>query len=181
MTESVNSSATPDQAYPYPDAKGRYGPYGGKYVPETLMYALEELEDAFRATLRDRAFLETLDTYRRDYIGRPTPLYFAQRMTEHLGGAKIYFKREDLAHTGAHKINNALGQVLLAQRMGRRASSPKRRRWPARRRHGHGGRPSRTGMRNLHGRRGYRAPDSTSFACACSVRKVNPVASGSKP
>lgn len=119
MTESVNSSATPDQAYPYPDAKGRYGPYGGKYVPETLMYALEELEDAFRATLRDRAFLATLDTYRRDYIGRPTPLYFAQRMTEHLGGAKIYFKREDLAHTGAHKINNALGQTLLAQRMGK--------------------------------------------------------------
>lgn len=119
MTESVNSSATPDQAYPYPDAKGRYGPYGGKYVPETLMYALEELEDAFRATLRDRAFLATLDTYRRDYIGRPTPLYFAQRMTEHLGGAKIYFKREDLAHTGAHKINNALGQALLAKRMGK--------------------------------------------------------------
>ncbi len=119
MTESANLSAMPAQAYPYPDPKGRYGPFGGKYVPETLMYALQELEDAFRAAVQDQAFLQALDGYRRDYIGRPTPLYFAKRFTGHLGGAKVYFKREDLAHTGAHKINNALGQVLLAQRMGK--------------------------------------------------------------
>ncbi len=119
MTESANSSATPEPAYPYPDARGRYGPYGGKYVPETLMYALEELEEAFRTTANDPIFQETLNRYRRDYIGRPTPLYFAERLTEHLGGAKVYFKREDLAHTGAHKINNALGQVLLAKHMGK--------------------------------------------------------------
>jgi tryptophan synthase beta chain len=83
------------------------------------MYALEELEEAFRTTANDPIFQETLNRYRRDYIGRPTPLYFAERLTEHLGGAKVYFKREDLAHTGAHKINNALGQVLLAKHMGK--------------------------------------------------------------
>jgi len=83
------------------------------------MYALDELEDAFRKSANDPEFQATLNVYRRDYIGRPTPLYFAQRLTQHLGGAKVYFKREDLAHTGAHKINNALGQVLLAKRMGK--------------------------------------------------------------
>ncbi|MFO7973677.1 MAG: tryptophan synthase subunit beta [Candidatus Hydrogenedentota bacterium] len=119
MNNSANSSGPPNPPYPYPDEKGRFGPYGGQYVPETLMYALEELEEAFRTSLKDREFQETLDKYRRDYIGRPTPLYFAERLTKHLGGAKVYFKREDLAHTGAHKINNAVGQVLLAKRMGK--------------------------------------------------------------
>ncbi len=119
MSESVNSSATPKPPYPYPDAKGRFGAYGGKYVPETLMFALEELEEAFHAVAQDPVFQDLLSQYRRNYIGRPTPLYFAERLTRHLGGAKVYFKREDLAHTGAHKINNALGQVLLAKRMGK--------------------------------------------------------------
>jgi tryptophan synthase beta chain len=106
-------------SYPYPDARGRYGDFGGKYVPETLMPALEELEQAYTEAKADRGFQAALQSYQRDYVGRPTPLYFARRLTEHLGGAKIYLKREDLAHTGAHKINNALGQVLLAQRMGK--------------------------------------------------------------
>ncbi|MGB9415510.1 MAG: tryptophan synthase subunit beta [Acidobacteriaceae bacterium] len=98
---------------------GRFGDYGGRYVPETLMAALEELEAAYEQAKRDPIFRAELDALLRDYAGRPTPLYFAQRLTERLGGAKIYLKREDLLHTGAHKINNCLGQGLLAQRMGK--------------------------------------------------------------
>lgn len=97
-----------------------FGPFGGQYVPETLIPALNELEEAFLASATDSSFGEELLTLLRDYDGRPTPLYFASRMTESLGGAKIYLKREDLNHTGAHKINNALGQVLLAKRMGKK-------------------------------------------------------------
>lgn len=102
-----------------PDALGRYGKFGGKYVPETLMPALEELERAFDQYQHDHAFHAELAGYLRDFVGRPTPLYFAERLTRHYGTAEIYLKREDLNHTGAHKINNALGQVLLAQRMGK--------------------------------------------------------------
>ena len=102
-----------------PDERGRFGPYGGKYIPETLMPAVAELEDEYRAARADPAFEEELADLMRHYVGRPTPLYFASRLTEHLGGAKIYLKREDLAHTGAHKINNALGQGLLVRRMGK--------------------------------------------------------------
>ena len=98
---------------------GRFGDYGGRYVPETLMAALEELETAYEQAKRDPIFSAELDALLRDYAGRPTPLYLAQRLTEKLGGAKIYLKREDLLHTGAHKINNCLGQGLLAQRMGK--------------------------------------------------------------
>lgn len=100
--------------------KGRFGEYGGHFVPETLMTALLELEQGFTKAKEDPAFFAELDSYRREYSGRPTPLYFAQRLTEHVGGAKIYLKREDLNHTGAHKINNALGQALLAKKMGKR-------------------------------------------------------------
>jgi tryptophan synthase beta chain len=102
-----------------PDKKGHFGVYGGKFVPETLMPALAELEAAYLAARKDKQFQEELAFYFREFIGRPTPLYFAKRLTEHLGGAKIYLKREDLAHTGAHKINNSLAQVLLAKRMGK--------------------------------------------------------------
>ena len=98
---------------------GRFGVYGGRYVPETLMAALEELEQAYAAADADPAFHAELDGLLHHYCGRPTPLYFAKRMSEQLGGAKIYLKREDLLHTGAHKINNALGQGLLARRMGK--------------------------------------------------------------
>jgi tryptophan synthase beta chain len=99
---------------------GRFGPYGGRYVPETLMAALEELEHAYAHAQADPAFQTELDSLLRDYAGRPTPLYFASRLTEKLGGAKIYLKREDLLHTGAHKINNCIGQGLLAKRMGKK-------------------------------------------------------------
>jgi tryptophan synthase beta chain len=102
-----------------PDARGRFGPFGGQYVPETLMSALAELENAYREAQTDEAFQAELSALLRDYAGRPTPLYFASRLTARLGGARVYLKREDLAHTGAHKINNALGQGLLAKRMGK--------------------------------------------------------------
>jgi tryptophan synthase beta chain len=98
---------------------GRFGAYGGRYVPETLMAALEELEHAYAVAQKDAEFQAELDGLLHHYCGRPTPLYFAKRLTEQLGGAKIYLKREDLLHTGAHKINNALGQGLLARRMGK--------------------------------------------------------------
>src|SRR5271155_5928936 len=99
---------------------GRFGAYGGRYVPETLMAALEELEHAYSVAQKDAAFQAELDDLLHHYCGRPTPLYFAKRLTGQLGGAKIYLKREDLLHTGAHKINNCLGQALLAVRMGKR-------------------------------------------------------------
>lgn len=104
----------------YPDELGHFGPYGGMYVPETLVSPLQELTAEYAAANADPAFKAELDDLLRNFVGRPTPLYFARRMTEWLGGAKIYLKREDLCHTGAHKINNALGQVLLARRMGKK-------------------------------------------------------------
>jgi tryptophan synthase beta chain len=103
-----------------PDAAGRFGRYGGVYVPETLMTALAELTEAYAAARRDPAFDAELRRHLREFAGRPTELYLAERLTAHCGGARIYFKREDLLHTGAHKINNALGQALLARRMGKR-------------------------------------------------------------
>ncbi len=103
-----------------PDALGHFGPYGGRYVPETLMVALNELTAAFTEAQDDETFRAELDHLLRTYVGRPTALYFAENLTRKLGGAKIYIKREDLAHTGAHKINNAIAQGLLARRMGKR-------------------------------------------------------------
>ncbi len=102
-----------------PDVRGRYGPYGGRYVPETLVAPLEELERVYAEAGADPKFHSELDALLRDFAGRPTPLQFAERLTAHLGGARIYLKREDLLHTGAHKINNSLGQGLLAVRMGK--------------------------------------------------------------
>jgi len=100
-----------------PDARGHFGPYGGQYVPETLMHPLKELVDAYQEAIRDPQFRQEFESLLSTYVGRPTPLWFARRMSEHLDGPRIYLKREDLCHTGAHKINNALGQGLLAQRM----------------------------------------------------------------
>ncbi len=102
-----------------PDEKGRFGQFGGRFVPETLMSAVDELEREYRAAQADERFQAQLKDLARNYVGRPTPLYFAENLTRELGGARIYIKREDLAHTGAHKINNALGQALLAKRMGK--------------------------------------------------------------
>jgi tryptophan synthase beta chain len=102
-----------------PDSRGRFGPYGGRYVPETLVAPLEELEAAYAEARADRTFQLELDDLLRNFAGRPTPLQFASRLSEHLGGSRIYIKREDLLHTGAHKINNCIGQGLLAKRMGK--------------------------------------------------------------
>jgi tryptophan synthase beta chain len=115
MGNLKNSSPLPK----LPDRRGHFGPYGGRYVAETLMPALAELERGYAQARRDSAFRKELRYYLREYVGRETPLYFAERMTEKLGGAKIYLKREDLCHTGAHKINNTMGQILLARRMGK--------------------------------------------------------------
>ncbi|MBE0559099.1 MAG: pyridoxal-phosphate dependent enzyme, partial [Proteobacteria bacterium] len=102
-----------------PDRRGHFGIFGGRYAAETLMPALLELEAAYRAAKRDAAFKKEFAFYLREYAGRETPLYEARRLTETLGGAKIYLKREDLCHTGAHKLNNVMGQILLARRMGK--------------------------------------------------------------
>jgi tryptophan synthase beta chain len=115
----TTTAAMVNPAGPVRSVAGRFGVYGGRYVPETLMAALEELEHAYAEAKKDAAFQAELDDLLRNYCGRPTPLYFAKRLTEQCGGAKIYLKREDLLHTGAHKINNALGQGLLARRMGK--------------------------------------------------------------
>ncbi len=111
------ATTAPDQL---PDASGHFGNYGGVFVPETLMTALAELTAAYELARDDPAFQQELTHHLKEFAGRPTELYFAERLTRHCGGAKIYFKREDLLHTGAHKINNALGQALLAQRMGKK-------------------------------------------------------------
>src|SRR5262245_30594010 len=103
-----------------PDSRGYYGAYGGRFVPETLVAPIAALEQAYFDARKDPSFHATLGQLLRDYVGRPTPLYEASRLSASLGGARIVFKREDLAHTGAHKINNALGQALLAVRMGKR-------------------------------------------------------------
>lgn len=107
-------------SYPLPNARGRYGDFGGRYVPETLIPALEELTAAYNHYKNDPDYLAEYEYYLRDYVGRPSPLYLAENLTRHFGGAKIYLKREDLNHTGAHKINNTLGQALLCKRMGKK-------------------------------------------------------------
>ena len=107
-------------SYQEPDPRGHFGQFGGRYVAETLMPALLELEETYNQCQVDPSFQAEFDSYLKNYVGRPSPLYFAERLTEHLGGAKIYLKREDLNHTGAHKVNNTVGQILLARRMGKR-------------------------------------------------------------
>src|SRR5438105_9420029 len=102
-----------------PDERGHFGLYGGRFVAETLMPLILDLEHAYTEARRDSTFQREMNGYLKDYVGRPTPLYFADRLTDHLRGAKIYLKREDLNHTGAHKVNNVLGQILLARRMGK--------------------------------------------------------------
>lgn len=106
--------------YALPNEKGHFGKYGGRFIPETLMQAVKELEVAYKVAIGDEGFHEQLNTLLTDYVGRQTPLYYAENLTEHAGGAKIYLKREDLNHTGAHKINNTIGQALLAVRMGKK-------------------------------------------------------------
>ena len=116
----LTSSALPESYRSGPDDRGHFGIFGGRYVAETLMPLILEVEAAWNRYRSDPEFLAELEYYSRDYVGRPSPLYFAERLTEELGGAKVYFKRDELNHTGAHKINNTLGQILLAKRMGKK-------------------------------------------------------------
>ncbi|HZL37273.1 MAG TPA: tryptophan synthase subunit beta [Tepidisphaeraceae bacterium] len=116
----MSSIASTPSSAKLPDATGHFGAYGGVFVPETLIFALEQLEQEYRRAQADPAFKAEFESYLRDYVGRPSRLYFARRLTEHFGGAKIYLKREDLNHTGAHKINNTIGQALLTVRMGKK-------------------------------------------------------------
>jgi tryptophan synthase beta chain len=119
VTETVEKAA-PGAMTPGPDRQGRFGRFGGRYAPETLMPAIEELEAAYEDARNDPSFQAEIDELARNYVGRPTPLYEARRLSAEAGGARIFLKREDLAHTGAHKINNAIGQALLAKRMGKK-------------------------------------------------------------
>ena len=115
----MNATSPPNTWDAYPDVNGRFGDFGGRYVAETLMPLVLDLDRAYAAAKADPAFQEELNGYMTHYVGRPSPLYFAERLTRHFGGAKIYFKRDELNHTGAHKINNCMGQILLAMRMGK--------------------------------------------------------------
>src|SRR3954470_1497938 len=115
----MNASARPNDYTAYPDARGRFGDYGGQYVPETLMPLVHDLDAAYSAAKADAGFQAELNGFLTHYVGRPSPLYFAERLTQHFGGAKIYLKREELNQTGSHKINNCIGQIPLAMRMGK--------------------------------------------------------------
>ena len=139
-------------------SNGRFGIYGGQYIPETLMNAVIELEEAYNHYKDDPEFNRELTELLNEYAGRPSRLYYAAHMTEDLGGAKVYLKREDLNHTGAHKINNVLGQVLLAKKNGQNPCH--RGNWSrtARCSHSHSSSPYGNGMRGIHGKRRYRAP-----------------------
>ena len=121
MNETIKESLCDVQPrFLLPDEHGRFGPYGGSFVPETLAYPLQELKDAYSLAKEDESFAKELNALLKEFAGRPTELYFAERLTKKLNGAQIFLKREDLLHTGAHKINNALGQALLAKRMGKK-------------------------------------------------------------
>ncbi len=119
------TDALPPVSTHVPDTLGAYGPYGGKFVPETLMDALDKLAAAYEEAKADPAFWARMNDYLTNYVGRPSPLTFAERLSKSAGGADLYLKREDLNHTGAHKINNAIGQVLIARAWARRGSSPR--------------------------------------------------------
>lgn len=119
MSDTATADTRPNALSAWPDSRGKFGDYGGRFVAETLMPNILELEKAYEDARRDVNFLEEMDEFLRDYVGKPSAMYFAERLTEEFGGARIWFKRDELNHTGSHKINNCLGQVLLAKRMGK--------------------------------------------------------------
>jgi len=147
----MTQPTTPFNLRSGPDANGLFGAFGGRYVAETLMPLILDLAREYEVAKEDPAFIEELAYFQRDYVGRPSPLYFAERLTEYCGGAKIYLKREELNHTGAHKINNCIGQILLARRMGKKTHHRRDRRRHARCCHCHRRRTFRSGLRDLHG------------------------------
>src|SRR3954451_11497193 len=117
--QNAETLARPNSLRSGPDARGRFGGFGGRFVAETLMPLILAVEEAYEAAKRDASFQQELDFYLKDYVGRPSPLWFAERLTKRIGGARIYLKRDELNHTGSHKINNCMGQILLARRMGK--------------------------------------------------------------
>ena len=119
MSETAAADTRPNALSAWPDVDGRFGDFGGRFVAETLMPNILELEKAYGAAKSDPGFKAEMDLFLKDYVGKPSPIYFAERLTENFGGAKIWLKRDELNHTGSHKINNCLGQVLLAKRMGK--------------------------------------------------------------
>ena len=150
--------------YNFPDARGHFGPYGGVFVAETLFGALDELKEAYAAAQADLAFRAEYEYELKHFVGRPSPIYHAKRWSEMLGGAQIYLKREDLNHTGAHKVNNCIGQAMLAKRMGKPRVIAETGCRPARRGDCHRRCALRHGVRGLHGQRGRpsaRPPMST--------------------
>ena len=157
-----------------PDERGRFGIFGGRFVAETLMPLILELEQAYEAAKADPAFQAELDAWLADYVGRPSPLYLAERLTAHLGGAKVYFKRDELNHTGAHKINNCIGQILLARRMGKRRIIAE----TGAGQHGVAtatvAAPLRPAVRRLHGRRRHRAAEAERVPHAAARRRGAP-------
>ena len=156
----------------YPNKHGRFGQFGGMYVPETLMPAIHELEQAYQTFKRDKYFQQQFKDCLKNFVGRPTPLYFAERLTKTLGGAKIYLKREDLCHTGAHKINNTVGQALLTQRMKKKRVIAENRCRATWRRRGNGGCDVWTRSRDLHGDGRYGTPSTQCLsACVYSAQK----------
>ena len=159
---------------PLPDPRGRFGEYGGRYVPETLVPALEELEAAWRAAREDPAFQAELEELLTRFAGRETPLGEARRMSADAGGCRVLLKREDLNHTGAHKVNNTLGQVLLARRMGKTPHHRRDRRRAARRRHRHRRGAVRPALRRLHGRARRRAAGAERLPHAAARRARRP-------
>ena len=151
-----------------PDARGHFGRYGGRFVPEALVAALDELTATYEKARHDDEFLGELNRLQRDYTGRPSPLTDATRLSEHAGGARILLKREDLNHTGSHKINNVLGQALLTKLMGKTPGDRRDRGGPARRRDGHGLRAARARVRGLHGRGRHPPPGAQRRADAAA-------------
>ena len=154
-----------------PDERGHFGIYGGQYVAETLMPLILEVGKAWRAAKADPTFQSELDYYLEHYVGRPSPLYFAERLTAHLGGAKVYFKRDELNHTGAHKVNNVLGQALLGATDGQAPDHRRDRRRSARSRHRHGLCAVRHPVRHLHGRGRHRAAGAERLPDASARRR----------
>ena len=163
-SDELPMTLTPPIQRDVPDELGRFGRYGGQFVPETLMAALDQLEVAYREAREDESFWQELSNLLTDYVGRPTPLYHAANLSKKLGGAQggpqIWLKREDLAHTGAHKINNAMGQILLGQAPRQEAHHRRDRRWTARRRNRHRLRHVGSRVHRLHGRRRHPPPST---------------------
>ncbi len=177
----MSTITSPAPATPaVPDAAGRFGQFGGRYVPETLVRALDQLTEEYQKAKADKEFQSELSGLLRDFVGRPSPLYYAKRLSEQCGGAQIYFKREDLNHTGAHKINNTIGQCLLTLRMGKHRVIAETGAGPAWRGHRHRLCPFWSAVCGVHGRRRHPPAEAQRVSMKLLGAEVRPVTSGSR-